>query len=65
MIVLAALNKNTFWPPNRTFNARKNGQGELAGRLGGLFLILKTATNQKMPKQKIGVIGTLILLQIQ
>ena len=32
MIVLAALNGDTFWPPNRTLNAQKNGQGELARR---------------------------------
>ena len=61
MIVLAArlmgtrfgraLNGDTFWPPNRTFNAQPNGQGELARRLGQLFLILNTAIKQKMPKK--------------
>ena len=32
MIVLAALNGHTFWPPNCTFNAQRNGQGELTRR---------------------------------
>ena len=27
-----ALNGGTFWPPNRTFNAQKIGQGELSRR---------------------------------
>ena len=40
-----ALNRDTFWPPNRTFNAQKNDQRELARRLGRLFLILNTAIN--------------------
>ena len=26
-----ALDGDTFWPPNRTFNAQKNSQGEQAG----------------------------------
>ena len=30
--VLSALNGETFWPPNATSNAQKNGQGELARR---------------------------------
>ena len=52
MIVLAARLMGTlFWPPNRTFNAKKNGQGELARRLDRLFLILNTAINQKMQKK--------------
>ena len=41
------LNRDTSWPPNRTFNAQKNCQGELAGRLNGLFPVLNTTTNQK------------------
>ena len=53
MIVLAARLMGTlFWPPNRTFNAKKkNGQGELARRLDRLFLILNTAINQKIQKK--------------
>ena len=60
MIVLAARLMGTlFWPPNRTFNAKKkNGQGELARRLDRLFLILNTAINQKIQK-KFRVISTL------
>ena len=50
--------RDTFWPPNRTLNAQKNGQGELARRLNRLFLILSTAINQKMQK-KFRDIGTL------
>ena len=39
MIVLAARLMGTlFWPPNRTFNAKKNGQGEFARHLDRLFL---------------------------
>ena len=32
---------------NRTFNAQKNGQGELASRLSRLFLIVNAVINQK------------------
>ena len=49
---------DTFWPPNPTFNAQKNGQVELARREGRLFLILNTAVDQKIQK-KFRVIGTL------
>lgn len=52
------LNGDTFWQPNRTFSAQKNGQGELTRRQGRLFLILKTGINQKMQK-KFRVRGTL------
>ena len=51
-------NGDTFWQPNRTFSAQKNGQGELTRRQGRLFLILKTGINQKMQK-KFRVRGTL------
>ena len=53
MIVLAALNGDPFWPPNVTFNEQKNGQGELVGRQGRLFLILYTTINHKMQKKNV------------
>ena len=53
-----SLYRDTFWPPNSTFNAQKNGQVELARREGRLFLILNTAVDQKIQK-KFRVIGTL------
>ena len=43
---------------NRTFNAQKNGQGELASRLSQLFLIVNAVINQETQK-KFRVIGTL------
>ena len=43
-------NEDTFWPPNRTFNAQKNGRGELSRHQRRLLLILKTAINLKMQK---------------
>ena len=47
-----ALNGDTIWPPNRTFNAqKKKGQRELARRLNRLFLILNTAIHQKVQKR--------------
>ena len=52
------LNRDTFWPPNPTFNGQKNGQVELARREGRLFLILNTVVDQKIQK-KFRVIGTL------
>lgn len=52
MIVLAALNEDSFWAPNRAFNAQKYSQGELGRRFGRLFLILNTAINQKMQKKQ-------------
>ena len=58
MIVLAALNEDSFWAQNRAFNAQKYSQGELGRRFGRLFLILNTAINQKIQK-KIRIIGTL------
>ena len=36
MTILTAPFIGTFWPPNRTFNAQKNGQEELA-RCKGYF----------------------------
>ena len=53
-----ALDGDTFWPPNRNFNAQKYGQGELSRRLHRLFIILNTAINQKMQKN-LRVIGIL------
>ena len=58
MVVLAALDEDSFWAPNRAFNAQKYSQGELGRRFGRLFLILNTVINQKIQK-KIRIIGTL------
>ena len=57
MIVLAESLWGHFSAANRTFNARKNDQGELARHWGRLFIILKTAIDQKI-KKKIRVVGT-------
>ena len=47
-----ALNGDTIWPPNRTFNAQKRVKAwELARRLNRLFLILNTAIHQKVQKR--------------
>ena len=46
-----SLYRDTFWPPNPTFKAQKNGQVELARREGRLFLILNTAVDQKNTKK--------------
>ena len=60
MIVLAALNEDSFWAQNRAFNAQKYSQGELGRRFGRLFLILNAAINQKIQKKNriIGTLGT-------
>ena len=58
MIVLAALNEDSFWAPDRAFNAQKYSQGELGRRFGRLFLIFKYSYQPENTKKKNRIIGT-------
>ena len=47
----SALNGDTFWPLNRTFNAQKMVKETSLGAKGRLFQILNTVINQKMQEK--------------
>ena len=54
----SALNGDTFWPLNRTFNAQKMVKETSLGAKGRLFQILNTVINQKTQKKKFRVISS-------